>query len=135
MDRLLLGVVAGAVVGGFALPFAFNLFGEMRLGDFAIFALYWFATTLALLIMLPVIHMPGWWAMHRIGLRGPIGATIAGVVSMIVIPIAIGLLVSGASPEGAGQDQTLMMMAIFAGVGALVGLVIWRVAKWEAAPQ
>ncbi|WP_158767270.1 hypothetical protein [Terricaulis silvestris] len=132
MDRLILGVVAGAVVGGLALPLAFHLFGEMSLGNIAILGLFWFATTLTLLILIPVFHMPAWWVMERVGLRGPLGAVLAGAISMIAMPLAIGLLIFGASPGGAGQDETLRMTSIFAGVGALVGLVIWRVAKWEA---
>ena len=136
-DRIFLGIVAGAVVGGLVLPLTLStLFGSSFVTDLSVFALTWFLVSLSLLMLIPLIHMPLWWLSEAIGLKAQWSATIAGAFSLVAMVLVVGLLISGRVDwdgfdvrEGAGP------LAILAANGALIGYVIWRVSKWEAVPR
>jgi hypothetical protein len=126
MDRLFLGFVAGSVMGGVALPLAWAI----RDGAFYSFALGpSLGFGLVLFLPLTICFAPMWLLTHVFGLRGPVGAALAGVLSML-LPILLGIVLFERGP-GFDVGPALVTALHLAPPGVLIGLTIWRVSHWR----
>jgi hypothetical protein len=80
-----------------------------------------------------ILALPIWLVLHLWGLHGPRTAAIFGAVASM---IAAGILVAVAWPSV--SDPTLKLVVLFGSmgpIGALTGLVVWRVAYADAIPS
>lgn len=117
-DRILLGLVAGAAVGGVLL--AFNPTGGGALiGLFA---------ALVLALYLPLVFVPLWCGARSLRLPNAVGAPASGALALVLAPVVINLILWHELPA---SDDLAGISAIYLGVGAIVGLVVWRVSRWN----
>ena len=127
LDNLLLGIGAGAAVGGVSLLLSWQVREEVipNVGFLLGGSL---AAGLILLLALPIVFMPIWWITHLVGLRGALSGVIAGALTFVA-PWLLLLLLTEFSMTDPGR--VLAWLAHMAVPGALAGLVIWRVSNWS----
>lgn len=118
-DRILLGLVAGAVVGGVLLAFSPIGGGGPLVGLFA---------ALVLAFYLPLVFVPLWWGARALRLPNIVGAPVSGGVALLLAPVVINLILWQELPSTSDWTGNL---AAFLGVGAAVGLVVWRVSRFN----
>lgn len=123
LDRMFLGLIAGAGAGGSLVSIVAIATGSSILSSVA----YGVIAALALLATLPVVHAPIWLVLWIVHLRGALGACIAGAGSFLVILAMFEYLISG---RMYGLNAFTLVVI---GIGAAMGFVIWRVAFWGLA--
>lgn len=118
-DRILLGLVAGAAVGGVLLAFSPLGGGGPLIGLFA---------ALVLALYLPLVFVPLWWGARSLRLPDIVGALTSGALALLLAPVGINLILWRDLPTL--RDATAIS-AFFLGTGAAIGLVVWRVSLWN----
>ena len=118
-DRIMLGLVAGAAVGGVLLAFSPTGGGGALIGLFAAFVLAFY---------LPLVFVPLWWGARSLRVPDVVGAPASGALALLLAPVVINLILWRELP--ASEDLTAIS-TIYLGVGAVVGLVVWRASRWN----
>lgn len=118
-DRILLGLVAGAAVGGVLLAFSPLGGGGPLIGLFA---------ALVLALYLPLVFVPLWWGARSLRLPDIVGAPTSGALALLLAPVGINLILWRDLPT---LRDTTAISAFFLGTGAAIGLVVWRVSRWN----
>jgi hypothetical protein len=136
-ERAVLGLAAGAATGAYVL----TLWSYLSVGHLQdphhlqatqlFFSLMLFIWTAGLI----AVGAPVWWLLHRLGLRHWLVAIATGVVLLALVGLA---LQSGIEFEDNGSpgvtrltDEGFYMLVV---TGALVALVVWRVAYRRSKP-
>ncbi len=124
---VILGVLAGAAAGGFLLsaeafvamawpPYGCGpACGSAMLGTLLFLGLASLIAAFIYGLGLALLAGPLWWLLHRSGYRGWLAAVLLGAVLNLVV----GVVIAGCS---------LGIVACLTGTGAVVGLLVWRVA-------
>ncbi|MEZ5972150.1 MAG: hypothetical protein R3C31_10115 [Hyphomonadaceae bacterium] len=129
MDRMVLGLLAGAVVGAPIITIATAIIaGSSRpdVGQFAVTTLLVFA---ALVLAMPLTQAPLWFVL-RMRLRDSAASTLAGGLAFLAPSILI-LVAWGNYVGYAPVAQNAAWVASWGLAGLVAGSVGWRVASFE----
>lgn len=130
LDRLALGLFAGAAVGALIIAVAWGAVAGGYSGG--MWQLIW--TTLLLFVLLalitPLTQAPLWLLLRWLRLRDSVASTLAGGLAFlapwILIMVAWGDYVGYPS-----LTQTVATLALWGLAGLVAGFVAWRVASFE----
>ncbi|MBC6982620.1 hypothetical protein [Caulobacter sp. 17J80-11] len=118
-----LGLTSGAVIGAasWALAFVMSTGDDVAVAA-PIVLLVGPAALIVYVLGLGLLGGPVWLILHELGRRDPLSAVVLGGV-LNALPIGLPSLINGTT-----DPDTYGVVALAAAIGALVGLVIWRVA-------
>jgi hypothetical protein len=134
--RATLAALAGAIVGALGvvvvvLSFA-ALAGGVSASDLVVSILIFFVALVGWSLGLFLLGLPLWWLFHRNGWRGWRVAMLLGAFTTFVIVLLLersgGMLAVTTGDSAGGDLISFVWVAVMAVLGAIVALVIWRVA-------
>ncbi|MGE0742348.1 MAG: hypothetical protein AB7O98_13485 [Hyphomonadaceae bacterium] len=82
---------------------------------------------LVLGLYLPLVFVPIWWAARACRLPDLIGAPLSGALALLAAPVVIELIVWRRLPFEDWGNLGWILLAI----GGVVGIVVWRVSRWN----
>lgn len=135
--RATLAATAGAVVGALGVTIVVLLLatiatGVVSAGDLIVAILIFIVALVGWSLGLFLFGLPLWWLFHRNGWRGRRVAMLLGALTTFVIVLLLemsgGILAVTTGNSDAGHLISLVWIAVMALLGALVALVIWRIA-------
>ena len=135
--RATLAVIAGAIVGALGVAIVVLLLatagtGTLNLSDLIVSILIFIVALTGWALGLFLFGLPLWWLFHRNGWRGWRVAMLLGAFTTFVIVVmleATGGIFAVATGNSDGGDLTSFVWAgVMALLGAVVALVIWRIA-------
>ncbi|MGE0532004.1 MAG: hypothetical protein AB7G40_09315 [Hyphomonadaceae bacterium] len=122
LDRIALGLVAGAFIGAALLSIGYFILAE-RWPDISQVLIATTLTFLVCAILLPLTHPPIWFVLRMV-LPDWLASTLAGGAAFSFMLVLITVLWSGG--YGSGDIELIQLMSWMA-IGLAAGLVIWRV--------
>ena len=135
--RATLAATAGAVVGALGVTIIVLLLATMATGivsasDLIIAVLIFIVALVGWSLGLFLFGLPLWWLFHRNGWRGRRVAMLLGAATTYVIvfllEISGGIFAVATGDSDGGHLTSLVWAGLMALLGAIVALVIWRVA-------
>jgi hypothetical protein len=135
--RATLAVTAGAVIGALGVAVVVLLLATIATGvvsgaDLIIAILIFIVALTGWSLGLFLFGLPLWWLFHRNGWRGRRVAMLLGALTTFVIVLLLemsgGILAVTTGNSDAGHLISLIWVAVMALLGAIVALVIWRIA-------
>ena len=132
--RATLAVTAGAVIGALGVAVVVVLLATIATGvvsasDLIVAILIFIVALVGWSLGLFLFGLPLWWLFHRNGWRGRRVAMLLGALTTFVIVFLLEMF--GAVTTGntdAGNLMPLVWAGVMALLGAIVALVIWRIA-------
>ena len=135
--RATLAVTAGAVIGALGVAVVVLLLATIATGvvsasDLIVAILIFIVALVGWSLGLFLFGVPLWWLFHRNGWRGRRVAMLLGAFDDFVIVFLLemsgGILAVTTGNSDAGHLMPLVWAGVMALLGALVALVIWRIA-------
>ena len=134
--RATLAAAAGAVIGALGVVAAVLVFAAMASGvsasDLVVSILIFLVALVGWSLGLFLVGLPLWWLFHRNGWRGRRVAMLLGGFTTFVIVLLIersgGVLAVATGDNSGGDFISFVWVAVMAVLGAIVALVIWRIA-------
>lgn len=132
MDRMFFGLFVGALFGPVVLTVAAFLWKPSDIAGLALFGTFAFVASL---IVMSLLYTPAQLGLEALGLRGPVGATLAGAAAFGVAPFAFGLAWLQRWPTWSeiALVVPLPALVVIPIGGAVAGFVAWRVAHGDIA--
>lgn len=139
--RATLAVTAGAVIGALGVAIVVLLLATIATGvvsaaDLIVAILIFIVALVGWSLGLFLFGLPLWWLFHRNGWRGRRVAMLLGALTTFVIVLLLemsgGILAVTTGNSDAGHLISFVWVAVMAVLGALVALVIWRIAYRRA---
>ena len=134
--RATLAAAAGAVIGALGVVAAVLLFAAMasgvRASDLVVSILIFLVALVGWSLGLFLLGLPLWWLFHRNGWRSRRVAMLLGAFTTFVIVLLLersGGFLAVATGDNSGEDLiSFVWIGVMAVLGAIVALVIWRIA-------
>jgi hypothetical protein len=135
--RATLAVTAGALIGALGVAIVVLLLATIATGvvsaaDLIVAILIFVVALVGWSLGLFLFGLPLWWLFHRNGWRGRRVAMLLGAITTFIIVILLeasgGVFAVATGDSEAGHLQSLVWAGIMALLGAIVALVIWRIA-------
>jgi hypothetical protein len=134
--RASLAAAAGAVIGALGVVAVVLLFAAMAGGvsasDLVVSVLIFVVALIGWSLGLFLFGLPLWWLFHRNGWRSRRVAMLLGALTTLVIVLLLemsgGILAVTTGNSDAGNLVSFVWVAVMAVLGAIVALVIWRIA-------
>ena len=134
--RATLAAAAGAVIGALGVVAAVLLFAAMasgvRASDLVVSILIFLVALVGWSLGLFLFGLPLWWLFHRNGWRGRRVAMLLGAFTTSVIVLLLersGGFLAVATGDNSGEHLiSFVWIGVMAVLGAIVALVIWRIA-------
>lgn len=135
--RATLAVTAGAVIGALGVAVVVVLLATIATGvvsaaDLIVAILIFIVALVGWSLGLFLFGLPLWWLFHRNGWRGRRVAMLLGALTTFVIVFLLemfgGILAVTTGNTDAGNLMPLVWAGVMALLGAIVALVIWRIA-------
>jgi hypothetical protein len=134
--RATLAVTAGALIGALGVVAVVLLLAAMASGvsasDLVVSLLIFVVALVGWSLGLFLLGLPLWWLFHRNGLRGRRVAMLLGALTTFIIVVLLersgSVLAVTTGDSEAGQLMSFVWAAVMALLGAIVALVIWRIA-------
>ena len=135
--RATLAVTAGAVIGALGVAVVVVLLptiatGVVSASDLIVAILIFIVALVGWSLGLFLFGLPLWWLFHRNGWRGRRVAMLLGALTTFVIVFLLemfgGILAVTTGNTDAGNLMPLVWAGVMALLGAIVALVIWRIA-------
>jgi hypothetical protein len=134
--RATLAATVGAVIGALGVVAAVLAFAAMASGvsdsDLVVSILIFLVALVGWSLGLFLVGLPLWWLFHRNGWRGRRVAMLLGALTTFVIVLVLemsgGIFAVATGDSEAGHLISLVWVAVMAVLGAIVALVIWRIA-------
>jgi hypothetical protein len=135
--RATLAATAGAIVGALGVTIVVLLLATVATGivsasDLIVAILIFVVALTGWSLGLFLFGLPLWWLFHRNGWRGRRVAMLLGALTTFVIVLLLemsgGILAVATGDGGGGHLISFVWIAVMAVLGALVALVIWRIA-------
>jgi hypothetical protein len=135
--RATLAVTVGAVIGALGVAVVVLLLATIATGvvsasDLIVAVLIFIVALVGWSLGLFLFGLPLWWLFHRNGWRGRRVAMLLGAATTYVIvfllEISGGIFAVATGDSEAGHLQSLVWAGVMALLGAIVALVIWRIA-------
>ena len=135
--RATLAVIVGALIGALGVAIVVLLLatagtGVLNLSDLIVSILIFLVALVGWSLGLFLFGLPLWWLFHRNGWRGRRVAMLLGAFTTFVIVLLLemsGGIFAVATGNGDGGDLiSFVWVAVMAVLGAIVALVIWRIA-------
>jgi hypothetical protein len=135
--RATLAVTAGAVIGALGVAVVVLLLSTIATGvvsaaDLIVAILIFIVALTGWSLGLFLFGLPLWWLFHRNGWRGRRVAMLLGALTTFVIVLLLemsgGILAVTTGNSDAGHLVSLVWVSVMALLGAIVALVIWRIA-------
>ena len=135
--RATLAVTVGAVIGALGVAIVVLLLATIATGvvsasDLIVAILIFIVALIGWSLGLFLFGLPLWWLFHRNGWRGRRVAMLLGAFTTLVIVLLLemsgGILAVTTGNDDAGHLMPLVWAAVMALLGAIVALVIWRIA-------
>jgi hypothetical protein len=135
--RATLAVTAGAVIGALGVAVVVLLLATIATGvvsasDLIASILIFIVALVGWSLGLFLFGLPLWWLFHRNGWRGRRVAMLLGALTTFVIVFLLemfgGILAVTTGNSDAGHLMPLVWSGVMALLGAIVALVIWRIA-------
>ncbi|HKP23075.1 MAG TPA: hypothetical protein VJV39_04385 [Dongiaceae bacterium] len=134
--RATLAAAGGAVIGALGVVAAVLVFAAMASGvsasDLVVSILIFLVALVGWSLGLFLVGLPLWWLFHRNGWRGRRVAMLLGGFTTFVIVLLLersGGILAVATGDNSGEDFiSFVWVAVMAVLGAIVALVIWRIA-------
>ena len=135
--RATLAVTAGAVIGALGVAVVVLLLATIATGvvsasDLIVAVLIFIVALVGWSLGLFLFGLPLWWLFHRNGWRGRRVAMLLGALTTFVIVLLLemsgGVFAVATGDSEAGHLQSLVWAGVMALLGAIVALVIWRIA-------
>jgi hypothetical protein len=138
--RATLAAIAGAVVGALGVVAVVLLFAAMASGvsasDLVVSILIFLVALIGWSLGLFLLGLPLWWLFHRNGWRGQRVAMLLGAFTTFIIVVLLetsgGVLAVTTGDSATGHLMSLVWTCVMALLGAIVALVIWRIAYRSA---
>lgn len=130
LDRLVLGLLAGAAVGAPIITVAMAITAgnfSVDVWQFAFMALLVFV---ALVLTMPLAQAPLWFVLRRLRLRDSVASTLAGGLAFLAPSIFI-MVAWGDYVGSAPLAQNVAWVAWWGLAGLVAGFIAWRVASFE----
>jgi hypothetical protein len=135
--RATLAVTAGAVIGALGVAIVVLLLATagteaVNLSDLIISILIFLVALVGWSLGLFLLGLPLWWLFHRNGWRGWRVAMLLGAFTTFVIVLLLeisgGIFAVATGNSDGGDLISFVWIAVMALLGAIVALVIWRIA-------
>lgn len=135
--RATLAATAGAVAGALGVTIVVLLLATVATGivsasDLIVAILIFIVALVGWSLGLFLFGLPLWWLFHRNGWRGRRVAMLLGAFTTLVIVLLLemsgGILAVTTGNNDAGRLMPLVWAGVMALLGAIVALVIWRIA-------
>jgi hypothetical protein len=135
--RATLAVTAGAAIGGLGVAIVVLLLATVAAGgltaaDLIVSILLFIVAAVGWLLGLFLAGLPLWWLFHRNGWRGRRVAMLLGAFTTFVIVLMLemsgGILSVATGESEGGHLISFVWVAVMAALGAVVALMIWRIA-------
>jgi hypothetical protein len=134
--RATLAAAAGAVIGALGVVAVVLLFAAMASGvsasDLVVSMLIFLVALVGWSLGLFLFGLPLWWLFHRNGWRSRRVAMLLGAFTTFVIVLLLersGGILAVATGDNSGEDLiSFVWIGVMAVLGAIVALVIWRIA-------
>ena len=135
--RATLAVTVGAVIGALGVAVVVLLLATIATGvvsaaDLIVAILIFIVALVGWSLGLFLFGLPLWWLFHRNGWRGRRVAMLLGALTTFVIVLLLemsgGILAVTTGNSDAGHLISLVWVGVMALLGAIVALVIWRIA-------
>jgi hypothetical protein len=135
--RATLAVTAGAVIGALGVSVVVLLLATIATGvvsaaDLIVAILIFIVALVGWSLGLFLFGLPLWWLFHRNGWRGRRVAMLLGAATTYVIvfllEISGGIFAVATGDSDGGHLTSLVWAGVMALLGAIVALVIWRIA-------
>ena len=135
--RATLAAAVGAVIGALGVAVVVLLLATIATGvvsaaDLIVAILIFIVALVGWSLGLFLFGLPLWWLFHRNGWRGRRVAMLLGALTTFVIVLVLemsgGILAVTTGNSDAGHLISLLWVAVMALLGAIVALVIWRIA-------
>ena len=135
--RATLAVTAGAVIGALGVAVVVLLLATIATGvvsasDLIASILIFIVALVGWSLGLFLFGLPLWWLFHRNGWRGRRVAMLLGALTTFIIVFLLemfgGILAVTTGNSDAGNLMPLVWAGVMALLGAIVALVIWRIA-------
>ena len=135
--RATLAMTAGAVIGALGVAIVVLLLATIATGvvsaaDLIVAILIFIVALVGWSLGLFLFGLPLWWLFHRNGWRGRRVAMLLGALTTFVIVFLLemfgGILAVTTGNSDAGNLMPLVWAGVMALLGAIVALVIWRIA-------
>ena len=135
--RATLAVIAGAIVGALGVAILVLLLatagtGALNLSDLIVSILIFIVALTGWSLGLFLFGLPLWWLFHRNGWRGRRVAMLLGAFTTFVIVLLLeisgGIFAVATGDTTGGHLISFVWAAVMAVLGAIVALVIWRIA-------
>ncbi len=128
LDRMVLGLVAGAVIGAVSMGLAFTFVLGTPSVDAGMFIVTVLVGLLVLLLTLPLVHPFVWFALRLARIPDWLACTLAGAVAFVVIPVVVTCAWERELTLNALADSGLFVWPL---IGVVAGYSIWRVTNWQ----
>jgi hypothetical protein len=128
LDRMVLGLIAGAVTGALLVAVAYTFFLGTPSFDLGMLPLAGFLGFVLLLPLLPMTQPLIWFVLRVLRLPDWLASTIAGGIAFAAIFVLVTLCWNSGYGTG-GLD--LFQLLSWTAMGLVVGLVIWRVTSFD----
>ena len=134
--RATLAAAAGAVIGALGVVAVVLLFAAMASGvsasDLVVSMLIFLVALVGWSLGLFLLGLPLWWLFHRNGWRSRRVAMLLGAFTTFVIVLLLersgGILAVATGDNSGEQLISFVWIGVMAVLGAIVALVIWRIA-------
>lgn len=135
--RATLAVTVGAIIGALGVAVVVLLLATIATGvvsaaDLIVAILIFIVALVGWSLGLFLFGLPLWWLFHRNGWRGRRVAMLLGALTTFVIVLLLemsgGILAVTTGNSDAGHLISLVWVGVMALLGAIVALVIWRIA-------
>lgn len=135
--RATVAVMVGAVIGALGVAIVVLLLATIATGvvsaaDLFVAVLIFIVALVGWSLGLFLFGLPLWWLFHRSGWRGRRVAMLLGALTTLVIVLLLkmsgGILAVTTGNNAAGHLMPLVWAGVMALLGAIVALVIWRIA-------
>jgi hypothetical protein len=134
--RATLAAAAGAVIGALGVVAVVLLFAAMasgvRASDLVVSMLIFLVALVGWSLGLFLLGLPLWWLFHRNGWRSRRVAMLLGAFTTFVIVLLLersGGILAVATGDNSGENLiSFVWIGVMAVLGAIVALVIWRIA-------
>lgn len=135
--RATVAAAVGAIIGALGVAVVVLLLATagaeaLNLSDLIVSILIFLVALVGWSLGLFLFGLPLWWLFHRNGWRGRRVAMLLGALTTFVIVLLLemsgGILAVATGESGGGHLISFVWVAVMAVLGALVALVIWRIA-------